>query len=372
MTRSREREPETGFRMLLLDDDEVDRIAVRRAATQGLPEAQLTEVTTVERALAALDAGRIDCVLADYLLAGDNALDLLFQLEERYGDGAPPVVILTGKGNEPVAVEAMKRGVADYLVKRELSPALLRRSIRAVLDKRRFEVAAREQHLELLYFTTMAANDLRDPLQAMILESERFERELAATADPACRAWRRTVQRRATYMMSLLDGMLAYSLVQPDRLRFRPVEMKGVVEDVLETLAVEIAAAAARIEVGALPTVHGDRPRLIQVIQNLTTNALKFAGGAPPCIRFSGIEEDDCWRIAVADRGVGIDPMFHEQIFLPLRRFRPLGGVDACGLGLAICRRIVEQHGGRIGVSSTPGEGATFTFTIAKPALRTG
>jgi signal transduction histidine kinase len=356
-----------GLSLLLVEDDAVDRIAVRRASAASLPQARLVEVATVTEALAALNAEPIDCVLADYRLAGEDALDLLFELESRFGDHAPPVVILTGKGNEPLAVEAMKRGVADYLIKRELSPDLLRRSIDAVLSKRRYEMAAREQQIELAYFTTMAANDLRAPLHGLVLQSEDFARQHGEILDPACRAYRNAVRRSAAYMLALLDGMLAYSLLQPGRLRFAPVEMKSVVEDVLDTLATEIETAHARIEIGPLPAVHGDRARLAQVIQNLTINALSAAGGKPARIRFSGVAREDHWRIEVADRGIGIDAALHEQIFLPLRRPLTPAVEDGAGLGLAICRRIVEPHGGRIWVRSAAGQGATFVFTIAMP-----
>ena len=121
------RRDDVGFTLLLVDDDEVDRMAVRRAVDECLPEARLLEAATVPAAVAVLDAEQVDCVLADYRLPGENALDLLFHLQRRLAEQAPPLVILTGKGNEPLAVEAMKRGVADYLIKRELSPDLLRR-----------------------------------------------------------------------------------------------------------------------------------------------------------------------------------------------------------------------------------------------------
>ena len=235
-----------------------------------------------------------------------------------------------------------------------------------MLAKRRYEAAAREQRIELAYFTTMAANDLRAPLRGLVRASERVEPD--EIVDPACRAFRNAVRRSATYMLSLLDGMVAYSLLQPGHLRFAAVDMKSVVEDVLDSLSAEVEAGRAQIEIGALPTVHGDRARLAQVIQNLTRNALEAAGGKPARLRFAGGERNGHWRIEVADRGIGIDAAFHEQIFQPLRHWPSPGAETGIGLGLATCRRIIEQHGGRIWVKSVAGEGATFVFTIAKPA----
>jgi chemotaxis family two-component system sensor kinase Cph1 len=120
-----------------------------------------------------------------------------------------------------------------------------------------------------------------------------------------------------------------------------------------------------------MPTVQGDKVSLVQLFQNLIGNAMKFRGEDAPVVSISAAPTDHTWRISVHDNGIGIDPAFHREIFAPLRRLHRPGRSEGHGLGLAICRKIIDRHRGRIWVDSTPGQGTTFSFTLpgAKPTL---
>jgi len=120
----------------------------------------------------------------------------------------------------------------------------------------------------------------------------------------------------------------------------------------------------ATIEVGDLPTVRGDASQLVQLVQNLVVNALKFTSDAPPVVRITAARDGDEWAFAVADEGIGIDPEFDERIFQVFQRLHAPNEYPGTGVGLAICRAIAERHGGRIWVESTPGEGSVFRFTL--------
>ena len=132
----------------------------------------------------------------------------------------------------------------------------------------------------------------------------------------------------------------------------------------LEGLHESIHEAGAEVTHGELPTLRADRLQLAQLFQNLVGNALKFRSDAPPKIHVDATRDGDFWRFAVRDNGIGIDPQFQERIFGVFRRLHTERQYPGTGIGLAICRRIVERHGGRIWVESELGQGATFCFTL--------
>jgi two-component system, chemotaxis family, sensor kinase Cph1 len=136
------------------------------------------------------------------------------------------------------------------------------------------------------------------------------------------------------------------------------------VQRVLTVLERQIQESGARVEVGDLPTVHANDTLLAQIFQNLVSNATKFKGDAPLRIAVSAERGDGCWQFAVADNGIGIDPNAHDRIFQIFQRLHTRREFAGTGIGLAVCKRIAERHGGRIWVQSEPGKGSTFYFSI--------
>jgi len=165
-------------------------------------------------------------------------------------------------------------------------------------------------------------------------------------------------------MQALIRDLLSYSRVGRAELEHEPVAMGPLVQRVLEGMQTSINETDATIEVGDLPTVRGDASQLVQLVQNLVVNALKFTGGEPPVVRITAARDGDEWAFAVADEGIGIDPEFDERIFQVFQRLHAPNEYPGTGVGLAICRAIAERHGGRIWVESTPGEGSVFRFTL--------
>lgn len=165
----------------------------------------------------------------------------------------------------------------------------------------------------------------------------------------------------ARRMQALVNGLLAYSRVDRKEGSFGDVELDAVWEDVRADLSGRIRETGAEVEAGPLPVVHGNADQLRRVLQNLVENALTYAGGDPPLVTVTGEERaDGSVRIAVADHGAGIPSGMEEKVFQLFQQMDPHGA----GLGLALCRKIVERHGGDIGVTPTPGRGATFHFTL--------
>nr|WP_281375161.1 ATP-binding protein [Aquabacterium terrae] len=166
--------------------------------------------------------------------------------------------------------------------------------------------------------------------------------------------------------------MLAYSRVGTKGRAPAPVEAAEVVRIVRGHLRLAIEEAGAEITVGALPRVHGDAAQLVQLLQNLVSNAIKFRGSAPPRITIACRSEPDAWCFSVQDNGIGIAPEFAERIFVMFQRLHPRSAYPGTGIGLALCKRIVERHGGRLWVEPAEGGGAVFKFTLPRPAPAPG
>jgi signal transduction histidine kinase len=166
-------------------------------------------------------------------------------------------------------------------------------------------------------------------------------------------------------MRRLVRELLAYARLERTPGRREPVELAQVVHEALENLAGPIAAASAEVSVGDLPVVMGDANRLVQVVQNLLTNALKFSEGPPRVDVWAEPAGDGEARVSVRDHGIGFEPGKSDLIFRPFHRLHGADRFEGTGIGLAVCQKIVDQHGGRIWAESAPGEGATFSFTLA-------
>lgn len=167
-----------------------------------------------------------------------------------------------------------------------------------------------------------------------------------------------------TRMQQLINDLLAYSRVRTKGKEFEPTDCEDVVEKVLANLHAAVGESGATITHDALPVVTADAWQLIQLFQNLIGNAIKFHGETPPRVHLSAERKDQEWVFSVRDQGIGIEPEYTDRIFLIFQRLHSRTEYPGTGIGLAICQRIVERHGGRIWVESRPGEGSTFYFTI--------
>jgi light-regulated signal transduction histidine kinase (bacteriophytochrome) len=174
----------------------------------------------------------------------------------------------------------------------------------------------------------------------------------------------------ARRMQQLVADLLAYSRVETQGKPLLPVASGAVLASVLDLLAEPIRTNAAVIEAGALPSVMADEGQLRQLFQNLIGNAIKFRGETVPRIVVQARQEDDRWLFSVEDNGIGIEKQYSERIFQMFQRLHERGKYEGSGIGLAIAKRILERHGGRIWVESRPGAGATFYFTLSSATGR--
>ena len=224
-----------------------------------------------------------------------------------------------------------------------------------------------EVNEELTQFASIVSHDLREPLRvvsgvAELLES-RYGGELDESAERLLAALTRSTER----MSALLDGLLAYSRVgRVDE--WREISMDKLLDEVLESLAEQLSDSGGVVVRDALPTVHGDPVQLTQLFQNLVANALKFRGEDAPRVEVRAIEQGARWHFQIADNGIGIDPRNRERIFEMFQRLHTRDSYPGTGVGLAICKKIVERHGGRIWVEPGAERGTVFHFTLADGA----
>ena len=238
-----------------------------------------------------------------------------------------------------------------------------------------FSVELERSNRELQDFAYVASHDLQEPLRKIRAFGDRLSVKYGDALAGTGSDYIRRMQAAAERMAALIDALLTYSRVSTTTQEFEPVELQVVIDDVLEDLEVRINERNALVEYKDLPAVYGVPVQLRQLMQNLIGNALKFVeSDVKPHVLISASDsvledgETPAVEIRVKDNGIGIDEVFIDRIFAPFQRLHQRGVYEGTGIGLAICRRIAERHGGSIELESRPGGGATFIVTL--PAVR--
>jgi PAS domain S-box-containing protein len=219
---------------------------------------------------------------------------------------------------------------------------------------------------ELEQFAYVASHDLQEPLRMVSsftqLLERRYKGRLGDDADDYIDFIVEGVQR----MKNLIDDLLAFSRLNTTVREYEPIEMDLFLEDVLINLRASIEETNTKIIYNNLPIINGDPIQINQLLQNLIGNGIKFHDNKPPEIQISAQEQGDNWLFSVKDNGIGIDQKYKEQIFSIFKRLHTRQEYPGTGIGLSICKRIVERHGGEIWVESERGRGSTFYFTIPR------
>jgi two-component system sensor histidine kinase/response regulator len=366
----------TSPHVLLVDDTQANLVALH-AVLRDLP-CQLVEARSGNEALRQLLKHDFAVILLDVQMPEMDGFEVARYARDNPATREVPIIFLTAMhSNEDSVLRGYGSGAVDFLLK-PINAQVLRGKVQVFLDlwvsRRRLaeEVEAHERTLAdlelaneaLRHFTSAASHDLREPLRGLqgLLQAvveDAGERLDAHGRDYLNRAWRAS-QR----MSSLLDSLLAYARLQRPVV-LQQVDCAAVVEQVRADLAGRIGEAGATLAVGALPEVTADPARVYQLFLNLISNALKFhRPGAPPSITISSERHGREALICVADEGLGIQAEHQSAVFTAFRRLHGAGSYEGSGLGLTICKQIVEQHGGRIWLESEPDQGTRVWFEI--------
>jgi light-regulated signal transduction histidine kinase (bacteriophytochrome) len=243
---------------------------------------------------------------------------------------------------------------------------MLRRQVEEDLARKVDELARSNADLE--QFAYVASHDLQEPLRMVTaytqLLAERYRGKLDENADKYIGYASEGAQR----MQVLIQDLLAFSRVGRNGAANASVDCNVVVEEVLKVLAPAIQESGAVVTHGELPAVWADRTQVAQIFQNLIGNAIKFRGKEPPVVSVHAEKAGEQWQFSVSDNGIGIAPEYAETIFVVFQRLHARTEYAGNGIGLAICKKIVERNGGRIWVESQAGSGSTFKFTLPCPS----
>lgn len=366
------------LRVLLVEDSPADAELVLRVLRREGFDVTSDTVQTVEDFTRQVRANPYQVILADYNLPQWRGIETIEVLRSEGLD--IPVILVSGSLGDVPAVECIKQGATDYVLKDSL--ARLAVSVRRALQEKelrdrrlqaekdlasKVEELGRSNH-DLEQFAYIASHDLQEPLRMVAaytqLLGERYRGKLDENADK----YIGYAVEGALRMQTLIRDMLAFSRVGRNGDGRKSTDCNQMMKEVLLNLQVAIEEAGAVITYDQLPTIGAEQSQLGQLFQNLIGNAIKFRNKEAPVIRISTERQGSLWKFTVTDNGIGIAPEYKDLIFVIFQRLNTRDEYAGNGVGLAICKKIVERYGGKIWIESEPGHGCTFHFTLPAPS----
>ncbi len=341
----------------------------RYARTRLLRQAAFTvlEATTGNEALAIVEQQRPSVVLLDVNLPDMSGIEVCRRIRENPHTAAVTILHISASNIQSQhQVLGLDSGADGYLVE-PIEPAVLIATVNAFLRARRAEEALLKSTEELKWFSYRVAHDLREPLRTINVYAELMAQD-NGNRSPATTEHLGFLIRAAARMNSFIDSLLQYSQATEAPRKVDAFDCQAMIARVIANLDAAIRESGAKVTCDPLPGISADA-RLEYVFQNLIANAIKYRRpGVPPEIHVSARQADREWIFSVRDNGIGIEPAYQDSVF---EMFRRLHGpnVPGSGIGLALSRKIVEAHGGRIWIESEPGAGSTFSFTVPMTAV---
>jgi PAS domain S-box-containing protein len=348
-------------------------IARYRGIFEGVQDAILVESLTGE----ILDVNERACEMFGYerqeLLAktvmeivpeGQSAI-ISYETDNQVVPEGPVEMVNIRSSGElfPVEMTARLQKIGDDIVMLVV--------LRDITERKRVEQALQQSRLELERsntelerFASVASHDLREPLRAVAGFANLLKKRFGGRLDEEANEYIEFILDGTSRMQELIDALLMYSRVGTQGKDFEPTNSEDVLKKAISNLAMAIEESEAVVSHDPLPVVNADCVQLEQLFQNLLGNAIKFRSEERPKIHLGVKRKESEWKFSVKDNGIGIDPKHAERIFVIFQRLHTREKYPGTGMGLAICKRIIERHGGRIWVESEAGKGSTFYFTL--------
>jgi signal transduction histidine kinase len=359
--------------ILMVEDSPLDaELTLAHLNSAGI-ENSVKRVENKADFLASLDSEPPDLILADFSLPEFDGLLALELAKQKTPD--IPFLFVSGAMGEEVAVDMLKRGATDYILKQRLER--LGPAVRRALSESQQSIRRREAEEEVLrkareltvlngdleQFAYAASHDLQEPLRTISIFSKMLATRYKGALDQQANEYLDYIESAAQHMSALLEDLLRYAKIPVRDREEEETDLEAVLNQTTFLFKATIAESRATITHDKLPKVRVNGSQLGLVFQNLIGNALKYRSEEPPHIHISSELADDHWVISVSDNGIGFDQTYSEQIFGLFKRLNRQQS-QGTGLGLAICKRVIEVHGGRIWAESTPGKGSTFYFSV--------
>lgn len=317
-------------------------------------------------------------ILLDVQMPDMDGFETAACIRQREQSRHTPIIFVTAVEKDSASVEkGYAFGAVDYLFK-PVVPMILKAKVAVFADLYRKQYlekltrkALRQSNMELEKFAYIASHDLQEPLRKVRSFAELLARQYKGRLDEKADEFIDYITDGAERMQRLINGLLEYSRLTTQADCLKPTDLNRLVADVVMGIDLIVSESRAVIRIGSLPRLHIDAGQMARVFQNLILNAMKFSGDSPPRITISATrtntqnKPDGSWYFFVRDRGIGIDPDQCERIFDLFQRLHPRSEYPGEGMGLAICNKIIDRHGGRIWANSPgKGQGTTVCFTL--------
>jgi light-regulated signal transduction histidine kinase (bacteriophytochrome) len=282
-----------------------------------------------------------------------SAQEVVTEYQLVLADGSRITIEAHGRPSQPIGSGVRYTAVRDITARKQREEQL-----------HQLTEDLKRSNRDLEQFAYVASHDLQEPLRAVGGYMKLLERRLADALDDRGREYIAGAFEGAMRMERLIRDLLTFSRIGTRGGSLVPTGLDTVLQQSLENLQAGIHSAQAVVTHDPLPTLVVDGSQIMQVFQNLIGNAIKFHGEQPPKIHVGAEEQDGRWVFSVRDNGIGIEPQYFERIFQIFQRLHTRKRYSGTGIGLAICKKIVERHGGALWVESQPGKGSTFYFSI--------
>jgi two-component system, sensor histidine kinase and response regulator len=365
---------------VLMVDDNIANLAVLSDILKE-ENFEISAATSGEMALKIVKRFLPDLILLDIMMPGINGYETCEKLKSDPETSDIPVIFLSAKVETDDIVKGFQVGGVDYITKPYYQKEVLIR-IKTQLQLRnkskKLEVAEAEirQYSEdlamsnqnLQDFAFIASHDLKAPLRKINYLGQFLKESCGDLLNDDGRNHISQIEKITDQLAQLIDSLLDYSTIAKNPKPFTPINLNSGIKEVLYALEAPIKETEGVIHVGELPTVTGEPFLIFRLFQNLISNALKFhnPGKSPVVNIHSQPTDNEFWKVLVEDNGIGFDEKYSEKVFQPFKRLVSADEFEGCGIGLAVCKRIVDHHNGTIECKSQPGKGTTFILTLPK------
>ncbi|RFZ92651.1 response regulator [Mucilaginibacter conchicola] len=359
-------------KILFLEDEEIDIAFIKRKFIKLNPQYECDVVSTIADLRAQVSRKNYDIIVSDFNLPDGTAFDSIAIAAEV----DIPIVIATGQGSEKTAVELMKSGAADYLIKDKNAGEhmlILPSIVKSVLNYKKLEnynsgllEMLRLKNQDLERFAHIIAHDLRSPIASAVLLINTLQ-ILGDDLAPELKDTMDLLTGVSHNMTNTIEGIYQYTVMDSQADAFVKVDMTKAAEEALQNLQVKVNECGAVIGIQAMPEIDANYVAMVQLFQNLMGNGIKYRGDKTPELTVRSFEQGNELVFAVSDNGIGIAKENHKKIFEIFSRLHNSSSqYEGVGMGLTIVKRILERHSGRIWVESDLGEGTTFFFALKK------